>query len=73
MISRLLPLYTDPFVRVRIGSISREYKLLKALLYKQSTYFVATFEGGFLEGEEQLITLAKINGVVSTQSFKLLV
>ena len=49
-----------------------EYKLPKVLLYKQSPYFAATFEGAFMEGEEQSTTLEEIDGVVSTQSFQML-
>ena len=69
----LLPLYSNPHVRIQIGSTSTEYKLSKALLYKQSPYFAATFKGKFQEGEEQSTALTKIDGVVSTQSFELLV
>ncbi|CZR58822.1 uncharacterized protein PAC_08714 [Phialocephala subalpina] len=72
-INDLLPLYTDPYVRIRIGSASREYKLSKAVLCRQSVYFAATFEGGFQEGEEHSTTLTEIDGVVSTRSFELLV
>jgi hypothetical protein len=73
MVLSLLPLYTDPYVKIRIRSKSREYKLSKALLCKQSKYFAATFEGAFREGEDQSTTLAEIDGVVSTRSFELLV
>jgi hypothetical protein len=38
------------------------------MLCKQSTYFAATFEGRFQEGEEQSTTLAEIGGVVSTEA-----
>ncbi|KAH6678601.1 hypothetical protein B0J14DRAFT_697585 [Halenospora varia] len=72
-INDLLPLYTDPHVRIRIGSAGREYKLSKALLCKQFAYFAATFTGGFWEGEEQSTTLTEIDGVVSTRSFEMLV
>jgi BTB/POZ domain len=68
----LLPLYSDPYVKIRIGSGSDEYKLSKALLCKQSPYFAATFQGNFREGEEQSTTLAEIDGVVSVRSFELL-
>ena len=70
---RLLPLYSGPQVTIRIGSASHEYKLPKALLCKQSPYFAATFGGPFKEGEEQSTTLEEIDGVVSTQSFQMLV
>jgi len=69
----LLPLYSGPQVTIRIGSASYEYRLPKALLCKQSPYFAATFEGPFREGEEQSTTLEEIDGVVSTQSFQMLV
>jgi hypothetical protein len=69
----LLPLYSDPYVKVRIGNKIREYKLSKALLCKQSAHFVATFEGAFREGDDQSTTLAEIDGVVSTRSFEMLV
>ena len=73
MIPSLLSLYSDPYVIIRIGSASYEYKLSKALLCKQSLYFAATFEGQFQEGEQQSTTLVEIDGVVSARSFKLLV
>ena len=73
LILSLLPLYSDPHVRIRIGAVSNVYKLSKALLCKQSPYFAATFKGKFQEGEEQSTALTKIDGVVSTQSFELLV
>jgi hypothetical protein len=50
----------------------RVHKLSKTLLCKQSPYFAATFEGKFLEGEEQSTTLAEIDDVVSVRSFELL-
>jgi len=68
-----LPLYSGPLVTIRIGSSSREYKLSKALLCKQSPYFKATFEGKFQEGKEQSTTLKEEDGVVSVRSFELLV
>jgi len=68
-----LPLYASPQVTIRIGSASHEYKLLKALLCKQSPYFAAMFEGTFREGEEQSTTLEEMNGVVTPRSFQILV
>jgi hypothetical protein len=73
MVLSLLPLYTDPYVKIRIGNKDRGYRLSKALLCKQSKYFAATFEGAFREGEDQSTTLVEIDGVVSTRSFELLV
>ncbi len=73
MVLSLLPLYTDPYVKLRIGNKGHEYKLSKALLCRQSKYFAATFEGAFREGEDQSTTLAEIYGVISTRSFELLV
>ena len=69
----LLPLYSGPRVKVRIGSASHEYELSKAILCKQSPYFAATFKGEFLEGGNQSTTLAEIDGIVSPQSFEMLV
>ncbi|TVY26289.1 hypothetical protein LHYA1_G005796 [Lachnellula hyalina] len=48
----LLSLYSGPQVTIRIGSESHEYKLPKALLCKQSSYFEAMFEGPFKEGKD---------------------
>lgn len=62
----------SPQVTIRIGSANVEYKLPKALLCKQSSYFAATFEGSFKEGEEQSTALEEDDGVVSTQSFQML-
>lgn len=39
----------------------------------QSPYFAAMFEGPFKEGGEQSTTLEEMDGVVSTQSFQMLV
>lgn len=69
----LLPLYSSPQVTIRVGSTSREYKLSKTLICKQSPYFAAAFEGEFREGEEQSITLTEMDGVVSVRGFELLV
>jgi BTB/POZ domain len=69
----LLPLYSGPQVTIRIGSTGCEYRLSKALLCKQSPYFKATFQGSFQEGKEQSTTLNEVDGVVSQQSFELLV
>ncbi|KFY29939.1 hypothetical protein V494_08362 [Pseudogymnoascus sp. VKM F-4513 (FW-928)] len=70
----ILPLYLGPQVTIRIGSTNHEgYKLSKALICKQSPYFAATFEGGFKEGEEQSMVLEEIDGVVTIQSFQMLV
>ena len=60
-------------IPILIGSASHEYKLPKALLCKQSLYFVAMFKGPFREGEEQATTLEEINGVVTPRSFEILV
>jgi hypothetical protein len=60
---RLLSLYPSPQVTIYIRSASHEYKLLKALLYKQSLYFAATFRGPFKEGEEQSTTLEEIDSL----------
>ncbi|KFX85970.1 hypothetical protein V490_09295 [Pseudogymnoascus sp. VKM F-3557] len=68
----LLPLYVGPWVTIRIGSASPEYKLPKALLCKQSPYFASMFNGNFKEGEEQSATLEEIDGVVSARSFQML-
>ncbi|KAL5344258.1 hypothetical protein ACLOAV_010762 [Pseudogymnoascus australis] len=68
----LLPLYVGPWVTIRIGSASPEYKLPKALLCKQSPYFASMFNGKFKEGEEQSATLEEIDGVVSARSFQML-
>ncbi|KAF1807963.1 hypothetical protein P152DRAFT_453274 [Eremomyces bilateralis CBS 781.70] len=72
-VTSVIPLYSGPQVTVRIGSTSREYKLSKALLCNQSPYFKATFEGNFQEGKEQSTTLKEEDGIVSIQSFELLV
>ena len=72
-ITRLLQLYTGPEVRIRIGSSSHEYRLPKALLCKQSPYFAAMFQGDFKEGAEQSSKLEEVDGVVSPQSFEMLV
>ncbi|KAF4636058.1 hypothetical protein G7Y89_g2031 [Cudoniella acicularis] len=58
----LLPLYSSPRVKVRIPSASREYELSKVILWKQSPYFAATFEGEFREGQDQSTTLTEIDG-----------
>ncbi|KFY69217.1 hypothetical protein V496_00426 [Pseudogymnoascus sp. VKM F-4515 (FW-2607)] len=68
----LLPLYVGPLVTIRIGSATPEYKLPKALLCKQSSYFASMFNGNFKEGEEQSATLEEIDGVVSAGSFQML-
>ncbi|KAF8848530.1 hypothetical protein BDZ45DRAFT_664419 [Acephala macrosclerotiorum] len=72
-INDVLPLYFEPYVRIRIEPASREYKLPKALLCEQSTFFAAAFNGSFREGEEQFMALMKEEDVVSTRSFELLV
>ncbi len=69
----LLPLYSEPYVRIRIEPASHAYKLPKALLCQQSTFFAAAFNGNFREGEEQFIALKEKEDVVSTRSFELLV
>ncbi|KFZ01459.1 hypothetical protein V500_00762 [Pseudogymnoascus sp. VKM F-4518 (FW-2643)] len=70
---RSLTLYSEPYVKIRLEPSSREYKLPKALLCRQSTYFAAMFDGNFKEGVEQSTTLEEIDGVVSTRSFEMLV
>ena len=67
-----LPLYSGPQVTIRVGS-SHEYKLSKDLLCKHSPYFEATFNGNFREGKELSTTLKEEDGVVSKQSFELLI
>ncbi|KFY91986.1 hypothetical protein V498_05206 [Pseudogymnoascus sp. VKM F-4517 (FW-2822)] len=66
----LLPLYVGPWVTIRIGSASSEYKLPKALLCRQSPDFASMFNGNFKEGEEQSATLAEIDGVVSARKLQ---
>lgn len=73
MNSSLLPLYSDPQVKIRIGLTGREYKLSKTLLCKQSPYFAATFEGKFGEGQEQSTVLKDADGAVSERGFELLI
>ncbi len=68
----LLPLYTGPQVTICIMPANREYQVSKRLLCEQSPYFRLTFEGGFKETEEQATTLMEIPGVVSIQSFEML-
>jgi hypothetical protein len=71
---RILPLYSGPEVKISIGSASHEYRLRRALLCRQSSYFAAMFEEGhFKEGEEQSTNLEEIDGVVTARSFKMLV
>lgn len=68
-----LPLYSGPQVIIRLAPTNREYRLSKALLCEQSPTFKAAFEGSFVESQEQMMTLNEEDGVISTQSFELLV
>ncbi|CZT10229.1 uncharacterized protein RAG0_14761 [Rhynchosporium agropyri] len=70
----LPPLFCGPEVAIRIGSASHTYRFPKELLCSQSTYFAAMFkEAQFKEGVEQSATLEEMDGVISTQSFEMLV
>jgi hypothetical protein len=69
----LLPLYSGPHVKVRIGCTGHEYVLSKAILCRQSPYFAATFEGEFQEGQYQSTTLTEEEGVVTHRSFEMLI
>ena len=69
--TRILPLYQSSHVVVKVGST--EYKLPKALLCQQSAFFAAAFEGEFIEGKEERITLQEETGVVSDRSFRCMV
>ncbi|KAH6717800.1 hypothetical protein BKA61DRAFT_653312 [Leptodontidium sp. MPI-SDFR-AT-0119] len=72
-IASFLPLYSSPCVTVRIGSAGPEYNISKDILCKQSSYFAATFEGGFQEEQDQSTTLTEEEGVVSKRSFEILI
>ncbi|KAE8320740.1 hypothetical protein BDV39DRAFT_211390 [Aspergillus sergii] len=65
-----MPLYHGPTVKIQIGSAT--YDVSKALICKYSPYFAAMFDGKFKEGEEQSAVLEEAEGVVSNQSFQLL-
>ena len=71
---RVLPLYSGPEVKIRIGSASHEYTLPKDLLCTQVPYFKGMFkEEQFKEGIDLSATLPEEDGVVSTRSFEMLV
>ena len=71
---RVLPLYSRPEVKIRIGSAVQEYTLPKALLCEQVPYFKGIFkEEQFKEGLELSATLPEEDEVVSTRSFEMLV
>ncbi|PMD65277.1 uncharacterized protein K444DRAFT_519241, partial [Hyaloscypha bicolor E] len=69
----LLPLYSEPYVKIRIEPTGHKYKLPKGLLCQQSIFFAAAFNGSFQEGEKQFITLKEEEDIVSIRSFELLV
>jgi len=70
---RIFPLYHGPLVSIRIGSSSQdEFRVSRDLLCRQSPYFAATFWGNFKEGIDQSTTLEEEDGVVTTQSFQML-
>ncbi|KAJ5549237.1 hypothetical protein N7513_006471 [Penicillium frequentans] len=66
----ILPLYHGSFVKIRIESSHREYKVSKEIICRESTYFSAMFEGKFKEGQEQTAILEEIEGVISVQSLE---
>jgi hypothetical protein len=73
MYYRSVQLYSGPQVVVRIVPANKTYTLSKDLLCEQSLHFEAAFDGSFREGQSQVLSLTEMNGVISTQSFEMLI
>lgn len=71
--SSFLPLYSGPQVTIRIDDDDQEYKLFKKVICSQSRYFEKMFETSFKESKEQSAVLEPIDGVLTKQSFEMLV
>ncbi|KAJ6108242.1 hypothetical protein N7523_009565 [Penicillium sp. IBT 18751x] len=70
--SEVLPLIHGPAVKIRIEPPGRVFVVAKDLLCKQSSYFAKMFNGKFSEGKTNEATLKVIEGVLSLQSFEML-
>lgn len=67
-----LPRLHGPLVTIRIKPAGAEYIVSKDILTSQSPCFANMFDGPFREGKEQVATLEEFKGVVSVQSFEVL-
>ncbi|KAJ5627548.1 hypothetical protein N7528_004975 [Penicillium herquei] len=73
-VSRMLPLYHGPLVKIRLKPSDREYKISKGLLCAESRPFTAMFKkDGFKESQELAADLEEQEDVVTVRSVEALI
>ncbi|CAI7604377.1 unnamed protein product [Penicillium manginii] len=72
-VTKILPLYQGPSVKICLQPSNKEYVISKSLLCAESPVFSKMFNGEFLESQEQTVTLEETDDDVSVHSLEALI